>query len=344
MRILMLTRFYKPKVGGVEKHIEKVSQVLLKKGHKISVVATKHIPTLNDQERLKGIEVIRHKPWEGFVIRRNISLLRWVLANRHIFAKADLFHGHDTYYWPLKILFPKKPFHITFHGYEGYPIKKKAIFVRKIFEKIARGNICVGIYLKKYYGTKPDFIIYGGVDLPKKFDYPVRYDAVFMGRLEEEAGILIYLKALKILNEQHHLTLKIVICGDGKLRRDCEEFSQKNKLEAIFTGFIPSSDDYLKYARFSFASNYLAIYEAAARKKLIFSVYGNQFKKEILESLPRSEKTLILSDSPDSLALKILYYFHHSEKARIITEEAYNWVKNQTWEKVADLYLRLWRL
>ncbi|KKU73911.1 MAG: hypothetical protein UX99_C0026G0001, partial [Candidatus Amesbacteria bacterium GW2011_GWB1_47_26] len=49
MKVLMMTRLYWPHVGGVEKHVEKITEILKKK-HQITIVCEKHDPKLPDYE------------------------------------------------------------------------------------------------------------------------------------------------------------------------------------------------------------------------------------------------------------------------------------------------------
>jgi len=64
---------------------------------------------------------------------------------------------------------------------------------------------------------------------------------------------------------------------------------------------------------------------------------------KIIVFLTYSKKVVIEKDQRD-LANKILYYFDYTEEEEKFEEKGYNWAKTQTWEKVADLYLRLWKV
>jgi len=89
-------------------------------------------------------------------------------------------------------IFPKK-FLTTFHGYEGNKIPNvKAKIMHKLAEKLSKGNICVGDFLQKWYGTKPTFVTYGAIDkkdINTKSKDVKKNSVIFLGRLEEETGI-----------------------------------------------------------------------------------------------------------------------------------------------------------
>lgn len=164
MTILFFTSRFWPEIGGVETHALEVAKELVKRGHKVSVISENH-GGLKDKEDYKGIEIYRIKIQTSERLKK-FAIWHWLFKNRNLIKKADTIHCHDVFYWflPYKFLYPKKPVFTTFHGYETkFPPSKKAIFIRKISEKLSWGNICVGDYIKKWYGTKPDYVTYGGV-------------------------------------------------------------------------------------------------------------------------------------------------------------------------------------
>ena len=73
--------------------------------------------------------------------------------------------------------------------------------------------------MEKWYGTKATFISYGAVEIPlTKMTKRDKNLIVFLGRLEEETGIMEYLKAFNKLSQKHkELTLEVL--GDGLLMR-----------------------------------------------------------------------------------------------------------------------------
>ena len=196
MNILFLSRYYFPSVGGVEKHVEKVSEKLISKGNNVTVITTKHKNNLKQKEKIKGVNIIRF-------IQPNIKIVGliitwiWFMKNISIFEKYDVIHCHDVFVWilPLRLLRPKRKYYVTFHGYPNYPIKKRQVFLQNISEKLTTGNICIGDFIKKWYGTNPNIVSYGAVDISKfkpKKAKSFKYDAIFASRLDEHTGILTY--------------------------------------------------------------------------------------------------------------------------------------------------------
>ena len=186
MKVLFLTRRFYPDIGGVEKHVLEVSKRLIERGHDVTVIAENyHSIHQSDTQYIKSKQPVKSIQNDDFVVEKikvyriyggrdnwfkkfRIWLGMWELIN--VVRDADIIHCHDVFFWyvPFRFLFPEKKVFTTFHGFEGYPVKKKEILVRKVSEFLSRGTISVGSFIKKWYGTNSDYIIYGGVDVPRK--------------------------------------------------------------------------------------------------------------------------------------------------------------------------------
>jgi glycosyltransferase involved in cell wall biosynthesis len=339
MKIIFITRFYYPHVGGVERHVENVCKELKRRKHEVSIVTLKHDNNLKDKDVHDGVKIIRLK----YLNLQLLGLIRiWFEMIKRIkfLVSADVIHAHDVFIWylPLKLLFPMKKVYMTFHGYESYPIKKRAILIRKVSELLTDGNICIGKFIEKWYGTKADIISFGAVDLKKfkrKYKGKDNYDAIFASRLDEHTGIKTYIDAVKIL-EERGIKFRLLVLGEGKYKDCAKKYSK-------VLGWVNNPEMYYKKARFAFVSRYLAILEAFASKKLVFTVYDNPVKKDYLYMTPY-KKWLIISNNSDDLAKKIKYYIRNKKERDRMINDAYKWVQNQTWDKMADNYLELWKL
>ncbi len=336
-KILFLTRLFYPHVGGVERHIEFLNKELVKSGHEITVLSGAHKKYLKKEETYKGVQIIRLR----YPVLKFVGLLViWfeMLKNIKHFIRADIIHIHDVFIWylPLRILYPRKHIYMTFHGYPDYPIPKVAIYFQKIAQRFTSGNISVGDFIPKWFGTKADIITYGAVDT-SKFK-PVRkkkfkYDAVFASRLDEQTGILAYLDAIKVLKRKG-VDFNLVVLGEGKY------FKEARKL-TVTKGFVKDPSKYFSDSKYAFVNRYLGILEAFVSKKLVFAVYDNPIKKDYLLMTPYKD-WLVIEKSPKKLAERIVYYMEHPKKTQFMIESAYNWAKTCTWRKMADNYEKLW--
>ena len=331
MTILFFARRFYPDVGGVEKHVLEIGKRLVKDGHNVIVVTESQ----GKEKEIKGIRIFRIKTPENWF--KKFYIWKWLWKNRSLIEKSDVVHAHDVYYWyfPFRFLFPLKRSFVTFHGYESYPISKRAIIVRKISEKLAFGNIIVGYFIKKWYHTTPVYAIYGGVDV-SSIKHQVtsikKESAIFIGRLDEQTGILDYAKAVDLIKKIYP-DFKFQIYGDGKFKKRVEQFKP--------VGFVKDAEKKISNYNFAFASRYLSILEALANKRLVFALYDNPVKRDYLKMAPFA-KFIIIEKTPENLAKKVLFYIKHPEQERMLTEKGFIWVKSQSWEKIVRIYLRLW--
>lgn len=152
-----MCRLYWPHVGGVEKHVEKICDILSKK-HQITIVCEKHDPKLSDYEKKRGVEIYRIGETDKF------GIWKWWFQHLNLLRDADIIHIHDVFFWflPFRLPFWSKKTFMTFHGYEGFEAPNwKQIFWHKLAAWLTKGNICIGDFHKKWYGVKPDFVSYG---------------------------------------------------------------------------------------------------------------------------------------------------------------------------------------
>lgn len=329
----MLTRYFSPHFGGVEKHVELLSKELLKRGHSITLITEQYSLDLPLEEIIDGVRVVRI-PY--FALNSKRLVWTWMCEHENLFADADLVHVHDVFwwYWPIHILLLFKPVFITFHGYEGSePPTKKAIIQRKISEKISRGSICVGEFMKKWYYASPTRIMYGASLSSKYVGKKLDNNAVFWGRLDIDTGINVYSEAVqKIPN------VSLFIFGDGPLSEEICRANTKNITLKKWTKNI--SLEIAKH-RFAFVSRYLSILEAMQARKLVFAVYNNEIKKDYLMCHPMHDN-MIIAGTASELVKKFNEIKKNPAKEKRMVDAAYAWAKEQTWEKLADQYEQLW--
>lgn len=150
-----------------------------------------------------------------------------------------------------------------------------------------------------------------------------------------------YLRAVKILREKGY-GIKLDVLGDGSLRRTSKAFCFKNKLNVKFHGFVENVDKFLAQADLVFTSRYLGMLESIAYKKLVFAAYNNDIKKDYL-SMARFSEFIVIVNSKEEIFSKFVYFLKHPNKEKEIVDKAFEWVKIQSWDKVSQLYVALWR-
>ena len=348
MNILFFTRLFYPHIGGVEKHVLELSKNLIAKGHKVTII-TEDLSTADIPIYLQSKKIPLHEIYKGISIYRiyvgennwfkKFRIWRELFKLKKLIDSAKIVHCHDVFFWylPFRFLFPFKKVYITFHGYENYPLKSSQIIMHKIAELLSRGNICIGHFMKKWYGTKANYISYGGVnafDIKNQKSNIKNNSAVFIGRLDEQTGIKTYIKAVKLIRKKIP-DFKFEIIGDGKFRKDIEK-------DFKVQGFKNDPQNYFQQYNFAFVSRYLSILEAMIVKRFVFAVYDNPLKKDYLEMTPFS-KFISISNSASDLVSKISFYLKNPKEKERMVENAYSWAKKQTWDEIVNIYLKLWR-
>jgi len=348
MRIVMLTESFHPRIGGVEKHVHRLSMELARQGHRVTVLTPRYDPALPPEEHLGPVRILRF-PRSRVPHTQKPGVWLWLLSRLPLFAESDLVHVHGqtallAWYLPLRALLAGKPVFITFHGHDGrFPPGRRHRLERKIAERLTRGNICVGHYLQTWYGTRCHAVTYGAVAEPAGERAPARDGPiVHVGRLEKDTGILSYLQALRLIRERTAKTWKLLLCGDGPLRERLRTFVREHALDVELLGTVPDPVPWIQQSRFVFTSGYLALLEAMICGRLVFSVYENPLKRDYLERMPRAREMLSIAGGAEDLAGQFCEILESPglEAARV--ERAQRFAREQTWERLARTCLDLY--
>lgn len=138
MHILMLAQFYAPIIGGEERHVQDLSQELVKRGHKVTV-ATLHSKGTAESEVVGGVQIYRLKSttqrasWLYSQSERSHvpplpdPEIVWALRGIIEKERPDVVHAHN---WFLYSFLPLKnwsgvPFVVSLHDYSLACIQKR---------------------------------------------------------------------------------------------------------------------------------------------------------------------------------------------------------------------------
>ncbi len=341
MQIVHLAAHYWPHRGGVETHVGEVSRALIAAGHRVTVVTQPETDQAPEQETWQGQTIVRlpsavlnQTSW-----RYKLTIWRWWWQHRELLHSADVIQVHDVGWWLLPVWWLVRPkLFITFHGWETtWPIPTTAKVQRWFLNTIARGSVHVGAWIQEFYWDRPDLVTYGGVSdslpLPRWPSSRTKLRVTFVGRLEADNDIDSYLTALRLLRDQH-VPVSVTWVGDGSWRPQCEEFG-------TVTGWIDNPTSQLQKADVVLASSYLSILEAQAMGKPVISAYSLPLKERYLQTYPGSH-WLRAESQPAAIAQCITSWLHPSPTEQAHVKLAAAWARQQTWAKVAELYLELW--
>lgn len=335
LRVLMLTASYHPRAGGVEKHVRCVARELRAMGMEVWVATPRWEEGWNEEELVDGVMVRRLSTSTREGRKELEPLLDW----------AQVAHTHDAYpflkyYQPYRLRRPRLPVFVTWHGYECYPIPLEAKFLRRIVGLLTKGSICVGAFIPKWYKFSCPRITYGGVDAPAERP-PLGEGAVFVGRLEPDTGILDYIEALAWLRDKHGVDVPFEVCGVGSLLDMAKRRAAEKRLRVVFHGQVADPMPYFARARFACVSGYLAMLEAMAGGAIVLALYDNPLKEDYLRMSPMAVNAVI-AGSPQELADQMAALARSPEEMERRAEAGYQFAKEQTWRRVAELYAGLY--
>lgn len=319
MKALIITESYLPNLGGVEKHIAGIKPHLEKAGFELTIFNKK--------------EIFKNRPLKKF-----IGLLQiWLELAKHIqlIQQADVIFIHDVfiYYLPFRIIFPRKKVIVTFHGWEKiYPIPLKNILYKQLAQKLSYKTISIGNYINKYYhlNNKNNYLSYGAVKIPQTQVDLIKKEKnsfLFVGRLEKDTGLPIFLDFLNILLKKK-IIFSVQFCGDGPIKKACLEYGS-------VLGFV-NVEKYLVKSEFCFAGGYLSILEAMIYKNIVISAFDNELKKDYLLDSP-FRQNIICADQAQILFEK----YSNMQNQQKLLESNYHLAKKYSFEQLANLYIQL---
>ena len=287
MRILFISRYCWPHVGGVERHVERIAESLRRRGNKVTIISEEDI----------------HYPHIKFF--GLLYIWFWFFKNRDLIKESDIVHCHDVFIWflPFRFIFPQKRVFTTFHGGQGiWPIPFYHKILVRLAWRLSNGTVAVGDFIPKYFKIKPDKIVYGAADCCKKTNRKKEKSVIFLGRLEKETGIYEFLKWIRSLVYGY----KVDFIGDGSLKKQCEKYGTVH-------GFCDPAP-FLRKAEVCVPGGYLSFLEAKVAGCKIKTFYNSPIKKD---------------------------YWRAIKKKYSVSE---NGKKILTWDKLAEIYLKLWKM
>lgn len=340
MRILFVSPLFHPHIGGVERHVLGVAREA-SKGNEVVVLTASHEGNLPARETLGALTILRLPFSQGGYFSKLFAHWAFLSKNRALISRFDVIHLNDvpTFLWLLP--FPGKKV-ITFHGFERDPPRFYHKLLRKFAERGVLENFCVGRYLTKTYGTvcKEENLIVGGLDPAEYQRGSVRKfakRAVFIGRLEPDAHILEYLRAMKLLP-----ALSLDIYGAGSLERLARAFCKKEGIPARFQGVTKTPGKILPKYKFAFASKQLSILESLASGCVVFALWSSNMQQEMLSGIGAPGSSLRVF--PVGLAREIAREVGKYGKNRRLFKKAVSKGKSFAlsfgWKKVFEKYSR----
>lgn len=238
MRIVQVCPRYFPYIGGVEKHVQQISEQFRARGHELHVVSTDPSGKHERSAEINGVKITR---LPVFAPDQTIFYSR-PLHRKLKAIKADIIHAHDYQAWPMLAAALSQssnhaPLIVTLHlgfsklGQWLYNFYNP-IFGRYIFNR-ARRIIIVSpatfskVPLLSSYKRIVEYIPNGveldGVDAALQTYHPEKderqLNLISVSRLERKKGLHYVIDALSRLDAQDY---RYRIVGEGPYRGELE--------------------------------------------------------------------------------------------------------------------------
>lgn len=317
-RVLMTSARSFPKLGGVERHVECIRRQISAMGHDVTVLEL------------------------GEGVRAAASLPKLIKTMRG--ARYDVLHAHDfmpaLITWAAKFITASRAkLYVTIHGYEGYPLHRRYIVAHRIVHRLAEKVLAIGAYIDRWYGTRSNVVIHGGVEesvpLAKSEDPRI----IFVGRLAYDTNSLEIAEAF-CAAEKRHPDVRFCIYGFGPLEPAVSKMCRGSGVEFAGTAFdVPAI---LNTATIIVANSYLSILEAFSLAKPVIAYYGNPLKRDYISEIAQASSGLLAAGTPMGFAEALDELIADQERRALLSERGSAYARRLSWRNVANDYLNLW--
>jgi len=348
----------------------------------------RHILGLADEFRKRGIEtkiiVPRRKASENY--GPDVIILGKSFAVNYAGSQGDLFLNFN----PTKVgkVLDKEKFDVLhFHNF-GLPSafeileKSKSLNILTFHANIERNNFLenvpgfmyvinkflqrkmagiigvapLNLDVAKYYdGFKT--VIPNGIDLNKfKPEGPKiekfideKINILFLGRLEERKGLIYLLKAYKILSQKDK-NIRLIIVGEGPLKKEYQNWVKENKLENVIfetkmveeqaPEYYRSCDIYCSPAIYGESFGIVLIEAMATGKPVV--AYANKGYEGVLGK-GKGNKFLIKPKDIKTLAKKLEDLIKNEKLRKEMGDWGIKEAKKYSWTKIADQVLAFYK-
>jgi len=242
MKILQVTSGYYPDLGGIEGHIQPLSEVLVQRGHQVTVLAESRQPGRAPVEWIGGVEVRRFPVVGRGVYRYPSGMLGYLRACAGAF---DVVHAHNYHALPLALacLARRAPLVLSlyYHGRGHSPLTNllHRVYAPATRSLIRRADAIVcpseaeAALVLQTFGVDPRMVsvvptivaladeAYAGVEMPPRGELRAPACLLSVGRMQPHKRMDRLIAMLPRLPASYTLTL----VGDGPERERLEQLA-----------------------------------------------------------------------------------------------------------------------
>ena len=347
MRICFFVYRYWPIVGGVEKYIHQLAKAMLEMSHEVDVVAGATAEGLSTSETHEGVRIHRFP-----ALRSPLRARWWMWRHLDLFRRADVVHVSNThmleYFWRMvgPMVDPRKVF-LTRHGMSyRYPVpeSEKRRAARSI--NLAAGVVHDGAFIGTQLGVEPDLCpdqgLFPSADSIDPVPEPPPTSAVYLGRIEPDSGIRVYIDAVRELTKVRGREFDLQVYGDGSLHEELREQVRREQLPVHFHGRVADAQRFITDSCFAFIDGRMAMQEAMARRRLVCAAYVDPLKRDYV-GIESFSPYLVPVANGSELAHRVQHFITHPAERAALVERAYAHARTLTWTRTAQAYAGLWR-
>lgn len=273
MRILQVSPYFFPYIGGQERYVQSLSQALVDLGHSVEIF-TSDYPKSTEHEKLRKIRIRRFHCLARPLNNPITPTMLFHLRNR--FDDFDLVHTHNEHGFPslcCSMVRPltKVPLLVTCHGRLRYDQQTKDLvervfsqtFCARVFktaDRVLAMSDQDAEYIHSLGASKENIrVIPNGVnlghysqieELPRQFSFQDKKLVLFVGPLIKRKGPHVLVQAIPQIVKEYPETVFLFI-GKGNYKSEVEELSKKLGVEeyTCFAGYVPESRLHAFYSR-----------------------------------------------------------------------------------------------
>jgi glycosyltransferase involved in cell wall biosynthesis len=368
MKICIVSSYYPPHIGGVERYVQNLSKELASKGHEITVVTT-NSEGLEPEETIDGILILRFTCLN--IAKGRFPFLKKNTEYYQLFTKLksekfDAIILNQRFYRITKLAIElskvtNSPLYLIEHVTGHFTVHNKILdFFGHLYEhnitSYLKENIHKAFGVSKactrwleHFGIKSDDVIPNGISkneiIDKNYNSKMEFDIpenskIFFhaGRLVAEKGITIMIEAFTDLIEQG-LDAYLIISGDGPLLKDNRDIRNDRILATgvlshdKVMAIISQSDCVVIPSYYPEGLPTLILEAGYCRKPVIATSMGGT--TEIIEN--KINGMIVDPKSKEHLGNAMSYIYSNSEKANVMGEALHQTVVNEyTWDKIAN--------
>lgn len=357
MKIVHSCNRYYPYFGGLESHVQNISEKMVQLGHDVWVYTTDPTGKLPPSEILNGVKICRFKSFAP----KDSYFFSTELYNSLRKTDCDIIHGHDLNGFPLlagAMTKGRRKFIATLHV--GAFSSNFRTLLRVPYDRfvmhalLARANrvICVSEYERKIYEkilrlpSSKFVVIPNGYDLDSNL---VKYipdesrTILSVGRLEKSKGFHYLIESFTIIGKNREFNdVKLNIVGKGPYESNLRKLISKLGLTEKVRIYqnVPRNkllELYRQCTLFVLLSNYesagLAVWDALAFQKPTITSTNAILGEYVQQGFSVGVK---LPPNPEMLAVKIQNILREPSKYRPRKFKMLSWA--QVAQKTISIY------